>query len=69
MFKCRQLSANVQMPLILDIVTFMGMINTTVGNLTFMSIIHTSENLKARKVFILQHFSFYERLKFHSQLS
>ena len=29
----------------------------------------TSKSLKARKVFSFQHFSFYEQLKFHSQLS
>ena len=41
-----------------------------VGILTFISIINrTSESLKARKVFIFQHFSFYEQLKFHTQLS
>ena len=32
--------------------------------------IHTTLNsLKAREVFIFQHFSFYEQLKFHAQLS
>ena len=41
---------------------------TIVGILTFISMIHTTfENLKARKVFIFQHFSFYEKLKFHAQ--
>ena len=45
---------NVKMPTIVGILTFISMINTT------------SENLKARKVFIFQHFSFYEQLKFHA---
>ena len=31
-----------------------------------MPAITPSENLKARKFFILQHFSFYKQLKFHS---
>ena len=29
----------------------------------------TSESLKAVKVFIFQHLSFYEQLKFHAQLN
>ena len=38
--------------------------------LTFISMINTtSESLKAREVFILQHVSFCEQLKFHAQLS
>ena len=45
-------------------------IPTTVGILTFISMINTTLNsLKARQVFIFQHFSFYKRLKFHVQLS
>ena len=48
---------NVKMPTIVGIVTFISMINTT------------SEGLKAREVFIFQHLSFYEQLKFHAQLS
>ena len=37
---------------------------------TFISMINTiSESFKARKVFIFQHFSFYEQLKFYAQLS
>ena len=48
---------NVEMPTIVEILTFMGMINTT------------SERLKARKFFICQYFSFHEQLKFHAQLS
>ena len=41
-----------------------------VGILTFISMINTILNsLKARDVFIFQHFSFYEQLKFHAQLS
>ena len=41
-----------------------------VGILTFISMINTiSESLKARKVFIFQHFNVYEQLKFHAQLS
>ena len=40
---------------------------TSVGILTFISMINTtSESLKARKVFIFQHFNFYEQLKFHA---
>ena len=43
---------------------------TIVGILTFISMINTtSESLKARNVFIFQHFSFYEQLKFHVNLS
>ena len=37
---------------------------TIVGILTFIMINKTSEGLKARKVFIFQHFSFHEQLKF-----
>ena len=48
---------NVKMPTIVGILTFISMINTT------------SETLKARKVFIFQHISFYEPVKFHVQLS
>ena len=48
---------NVKMPLIVGILTFISMLNAT------------SESLKARKVSILQQFSFYEQLKFHVQLS
>ena len=48
---------NVKMPTIVDILTIMRMINTI------------SESLKAKKIFIFQHFSFYEQLKFHAQLS
>ena len=40
------------------------------GILTFISIINTtSESLKARKVIIFQHFSFYDRLKFNAYSS
>ena len=43
---------------------------TTVGILTFISMINTtSESLKAKQVFNFQHISFYEQLKFHAQLS
>ena len=43
---------------------------TTVGILTFISMINkTFERFKARKVFIFEHFSFNEQLKFHAQLS
>ena len=42
---------NVKMPTIVGILTFISMINTI------------PESLKARKFFILQHFSFYEELK------
>ena len=47
---------NVKMPTIVGILTFVSMINATY------------ESLKARKVLIFQHFSFYEKLKFHAQL-
>ena len=43
---------------------------TIVGILTFISIINTaSEKLNARKAFVFQYLSFYEQLKFHTQLS
>ena len=43
---------------------------TIVGILTFIIIIDTTyEDLKATKVFNFQHFSFYEQLKSHAQLS
>ena len=45
------------MPTIVDILTFIPLINTT------------SERLKAREFFICQYFSFYEQLKFCVQLS
>ena len=48
---------NVKMPIIVGILTFKNMINTT------------SQHLKARKLFIFKHFRFYEDLKFHDQLS
>ena len=41
-----------------------------IGILTFINLTHTtSESLNARNIFIFQHFSFYEQLKFHAQLS
>ena len=46
--------------------------STAVVILTFNITIRvstTSERLKARRIFIFQHFSFYEQLKFHSELS
>ena len=42
---------------------------TIVSILTFISMINTSERLKARNFFICRCFSFYEQLKFHAQLS
>ena len=48
---------NVKMPLIVGIITFISMINTT------------SERLEARHFFICRYFSFYEHLKFRAQLS
>ena len=49
--------ANVKMP-------------TTVGILTFISMINTpSERLKARNFFICQYFTVYKQLKFPAQLS
>ena len=44
---------NVKMPTIVDILTFMSIINATF------------EILKARKAFFFQHFGFYEQLEFH----
>ena len=48
---------NVKMPIIVGILTFISMINTA------------PESFKARKIFIFQHFTFYEQLNFHAQLS
>ena len=48
---------NVKMPTIVGILTFISMINTT------------SERLKARNLFSCPYFSFYEQLKFRTQLS
>ena len=48
---------NVKMPIIVDILVFMRMINTT------------SESIKTRKIFIFKRFRFYEHLKIHVQLS
>ena len=43
---------------------------TFAGMLTFISMMNvTSESLKARTIFIFQHYSFYEQLKFYAQLS
>ena len=47
---------NVKMPIIVGILTFISIVNTT------------SVSLKARKVFIFQYLSFYEQLKFWAQL-
>ena len=47
---------NVKMPAVVGIITFISMINTA------------SESLKARKVFIFQHFNCKEQFKFHDQL-
>ena len=48
---------NVKMPIIVGILTFISMINTT------------SESLKARNFFISWYFSFNEQLKFCALLS
>ena len=48
---------NVEMPTIVGILTFISMMNTT------------SERRKARNFFICRYFSFYEKLKFRTQLS
>ena len=48
---------NAKMSTIVDILTFISMINTTF------------ERLKARNIFICQYFRFYEQLKFCAQLS
>ena len=50
-------SHNVEMPTIVDILTFLSLKNTT------------SERLDARNYFICQYFSFEEQLKFRAQLS
>ena len=43
---------------------------TIVGILTFISLIITaSAKLKAKNVLYFQHFSLYEQLKFHAQMS
>ena len=47
---------NVKIPTIVGILTLIQMLNTT------------PDTLKARKVNTFQLFSFYEQLKFHSQL-
>ena len=51
-----QLSVKLTMLINVDNLTFINMINTTSGN------------LKASIVFIFQHFSFYEQLKFDAHL-
>ena len=48
---------NVKMPIIVGILTFISMINTT------------SEGLKARNFLNCRYFSFYGQLKFRAQLS
>ena len=48
---------NVKMPTIVGILTFINMMNTKF------------KRMKARNVFIFQHFSFHKELKFHAQLS
>ena len=48
---------NVKMPTIVGFLTFISMINTPPAS------------LKARKALKFQHFSFYEQLKVHAQLS
>ena len=48
---------NVKMPTIVDILTFISMLNTT------------SERLKARNFLVFRNLSFYEQLKFCAQLS
>ena len=51
------LLVNVKMPTAVGILTFISLINTT------------SDSLKASKLLICQHFSFYEQLEFHAELS
>ena len=48
---------NVKMPTIVGILTFISMINTT------------SERVNAKNFFSCRYFSFYEQLKFRTQLS
>ena len=42
---------------------------TIVGILSFISMINTSERLKARNFFMCHYFNVYEQLKFRAQLS
>ena len=42
---------------------------TIIGILTFIRINTSSESFKARNIFVFQHFTFYQQLKFHAQLS
>ena len=52
------------------IVGFLTFTTTIVGILTFISRMNTtSESLTARKVFIVRHFTSYQYLKFHAELS
>ena len=48
---------NVKMPTIVGILTLISRLNTV------------SESFKAKQILIFPHFSFYEQLKFHAQLS
>ena len=48
---------NVKMTTVVGILKFISMINTT------------SEIFQARKIFIFHHFTFYEQLQAHAQLS
>ena len=41
---------------------------TFVGILTLISRIYTTSFFKARKIFILKHFSLYKQLKFHARV-
>ena len=53
---------NVKMPTNVGILTFISRI--------FVSRMNTpSESLKARKISVFKHFSFYDQLKFYAQLS
>ena len=64
-----------KMPTVVGILTFISMMDTVkmptvVGILTFISMIYTtSESLIARKIYIFQHYSYHELLKFHAQFS
>ena len=61
-------------PEVIDLFSCSTQLNTKftilVGIKTFISMINTtSKSLKARNVLVFQHFSFFEQLKFHAQLS
>ena len=51
-------------------IKFFILINVKMPTIVFISMMNTSlDSLKSRKVFIFQHFYFYEQLKFYALLS